>query len=152
MLTGKFERSLDDKQRFAIPKRLREFLQLAAKSALFIAPGTDGSLALYTEEAFAQLARRLDAASPTGKDLRAFSRLFYARAQEVELDPQGRIRIPSDLAELAELGKQVVLLGVGDHLEIWNHERWKQYLNSRAPQYDHIAEKAFQPHDPHDSE
>ena len=113
LLTGTFTRSIDEKLRVAIPKRLRESLECARGGCLFVAPGTDRSLAIYTEEAFEHVADRLSRASPTGQEVRAFTRLFYGRAQRVELDGQGRIRIPVELAELAELSKDAVLLGVG---------------------------------------
>ena len=98
---------------------------------------------MYTEEAFARLADRLAQVSPTRQDVRTFNRLFYARAQRVELDSQGRVRIPVELAELGHLEKEVVLLGVQDHLEIWAADRWKAYLTERQGHYDEIAEAAF---------
>jgi MraZ protein len=69
--------------------------------------------------------------------------LFYARAQRAELDSQGRVRIPPELAELARLDKDVVLLGVQDHMEVWAAERWKAYLAEQQGHYDEIAEAAF---------
>ena len=143
LLTGAFGRSIDEKLRVAIPRRLREALGSDNRRAIYIAPGNDQSLALYTEEAFARLAERLAEASPTRQDVRTFNRLFYARAQRVELDSQGRVRIPPELAELARLDKEVVLLGVQDHVEIWAAERWKAYLAERQGHYDEIAETAF---------
>ena len=143
LLTGAFGRSLDDKLRVAIPKSLREALECERKRAIYITPGTDQSLALYTEENFARLADRLAQASPTRQDVRTFSRLFYARAQRVELDSQGRVRIPPELAELARLDGEVVLLGVQAHVEVWAAERWKSYLAERQSHYDEIAETAF---------
>ncbi len=142
-LTGQFSRSIDEKLRVAIPKRLRAALKCPEGGGLYVAPGTDQSLALYTEEAFARLAEHLDRASPTRKDVRAFTRLFYARAQRVELDGQGRVRIPRELADLARLEKEVVLLGVQDHLELWSAERWESYLAEKQTHYDEIAEAAF---------
>jgi len=108
-----------------------------------VAPGTDVSLVIYTEEEFGRLARRLAESSPTRQQVRAFTRLFYARAQRVDVDRQGRIRIPTELAELARLGKEVVLLGVQDHLEVWAADRWEAYLAEKQPHYDEIAEGAF---------
>jgi MraZ protein len=143
LLTGTFVRSLDEKQRVAIPKRLREAMQPAQSGGLYVAPGTDGSLAVYTEETLRTLAQRLTAVSPTGQDVRAFSRLFYAQAERVELDSQGRIRLPPALVELAGLGKEVVLLGVHDHLELWDRQRWEVYLAEKSASYDVIAERAF---------
>jgi MraZ protein len=144
LLTGVFSRAIDEKTRVAIPKRLREALNPENRPVVYIAPGTDQSLALYTEEAFARLADRLAQVSPTRQDVRTFGRLFYARAHRLELDAQGRVRIPPELAELARLDKEVVLLGVQDHVEIWAVDRWKSYLAERQGHYDEIAEAAFQ--------
>jgi MraZ protein len=143
LLTGSFSRAIDEKQRIAIPKRIREELLRGDGHLLYVAPGTDGSLALYTGDIFASLAARLAAASPAEEDVRAFSRLFYSQAQSVEFDTQGRIRIPAELAQLARLERDVVLLGVYDHLELWNRARWEKYLAERQSRYDQIAEAAF---------
>lgn len=148
LLTGTFARSVDEKQRVAIPKPLRDALGSQAKGVLYVAPGTDGSLALFTEDALAGLAERLAKSSPNAQDVRAFSRLFYARAQAVELDGQGRVRIPPELAQLGGLSKEAVLIGVQDHLELWDRQRWDQYVQSRQSQFDEIAEAAFEPPKP----
>ena len=145
LLTGNFSRSLDDKQRIAIPKRLRDAMQCPAGESLMVAPGTDTSLVIYTEAAFAGLGDRLARVSPTRRDVRAFSRLFYGQAQRVELDRQGRIRVPPELALLANLEKEVVLLGVQDHLELWAAPRWAAYMAQQQAHYDEIAETAFGP-------
>jgi len=144
LLTGTFNRAVDQKLRIAIPKPLREALGPVGKGVLYVAPGTDGSLAIYTEEALALLATRLAQASPNAQDVRAFSRLFYARAQSIELDSQGRMRVPPELAALAGLEKEAVLVGVQDHLELWQRGRWEEYVAERQSQYDQIAEAAFE--------
>jgi MraZ protein len=143
LLTGAYNRTLDEKHRLAIPKHLRDAMGFPQKSVIYIAPGTDGSLTLYTEEAFSRLADQLAHGSPTGQDVRAFSRLFYAQAQPAEIDRQGRVRIPPELAQLAELAREIVLLGVRDHLELWSADRWQAYLTEKQSHYDEIAEKAF---------
>ena len=144
LLTGAFKRSIDDKQRIAIPKRFRDsFGEGDAGSVLVIAPGTDGSLTLYTEASFTRLANQLDDASPTGKDVRAFSRLFFSRAESVDVDKQGRIRIPMNLAELASLRAEAVLIGVRDHMEIWDAKSWQEYVTQNEKAYDELAEKAL---------
>src|SRR5947207_13051024 len=132
LLTGTFHRSLDEKSRFAVPKRLRDVLGHPGRNnSLYVAPGTDGSLGLFTEEAFSRLAEQLVQGSPTGQDNRTFSRLFYAQAQSVELDRLGRMRVPPELLELAHISKEIVLLGVRDHLEVWDKSRWEEYLHQK---------------------
>ena len=149
LLTGTFKRSVDEKQRIAIPKKLRTaFLATTnsetettstSKAGLFIAPGTDGSLAIYTEESFSRLAEKLSGGSPTGQDRRAFSRMFYARAQRVEMDGQGRIRIDPELVKLAGLQSECVLVGVGDRLELWDASRWEKYQEEQQAKFDELA-------------
>jgi MraZ protein len=144
LLTGTFNRLVDEKQRIAIPKRLRDAMKCTVRGVLYIAPGTDGSLGIYPEETFAQLAERLSQSSPTRQDVRAFLRLFYAQAQRVELDRQGRLRIPPELVQLAGLNKEVVLLGVQNHLELWAADQWQKYIADKQAHYDEIAEKALE--------
>lgn len=144
VLTGTFTRSIDDKFRIAIPKRLRVALDCPGRGSLYVAPGTDRSLVLYAEEAFERLAQRLALASPTQREVRDYTRLFYGQAQAAPLDSQGRIRLPRYLVELAQLRKEVTLLGVHDHLELWAADRWAAYLGEKQARYDEIAEAAFE--------
>lgn len=146
-LTGTYPRAIDDKFRLALPKKLRDGLG-GTEAAMYLAPGTDGSLTLYNESEFEKVARRLQNESPHGKDVRAFSRLFFAQAQAVETDSQGRMRVPAELARLAGLEGEVVILGVRDHVEIWNRLRWDAYLASLEGAYDQIAERVFEPMTP----
>ena len=141
LLTGNYERTLDEKLRLALPKPLRE--SLSDEGPLIVTPGTDGSLALFPEASFAAFAEKLAARSPTGRDVRAFSRLLYAQSHRVEVDAQGRIRLPAELAQLAGLEDDVILLGVGDRIELWNKSRWEAYLSDLTPRYDQLAEAAL---------
>lgn len=146
LLTGSYTRTVDDKLRIAIPKPFRgSLLGTAADSdsRLYIAPGTDGSLAVYSATSFSRLADKLSEGSPTAHEVRAFSRMFYAQAQCVEMDSQGRVRIEPKLAELGGLGKEVTLVGVGDHIELWDSQRWATYLEEQQARYDELAENAF---------
>ena len=145
VLTGSFARTLDEKLRVAIPKELREAAELAPGAVMYATQGTDGSLALYPETTFSRLAERLSAGSPTAPESRDFSRLFFAGARRLELDGQGRVRIPGELAAQAGLVKDAVLLGVRDYLELWDQQRWETYQREKAPQYDALAVAAFRP-------
>ena len=141
LLTGTYERALDSKLRLALPKPLREALAGAAQ--LVLTPGTDGSLSLFPGRAFADLAEKLAVRSPTGQDVRAFSRLLYAQSHSVEVDSQGRIRLSAELARWAHLEADVILLGVGDRVELWNKAKWEAYLHELQPRYDQLAESAL---------
>lgn len=142
-LTGTWPRSLDDKGRLAVPKRLREELG-SDLASLFVAQGTEQSLMIYTPESFDLLAQRYSEKSGAKADIRGFMRLFYARAERVGVDSQGRIRIPDRLKGFAGLDREVVLLGVNDHLELWDTARWEDYVGSLNPQFDEIAALAYE--------
>jgi len=155
-LAGTFTRSLDDKRRLAIPKRLLEEFGhspdiLAVESVkqsqkltrLYVSPGFDHCLALYSPSEFEELARKIAQQSPNRVDVRNYVRLLYSRTEEVELDSQSRIRIPDRLLELAGLKGDVVLVGVRDHAELWNPETWIAYLQEHAAGFDDLATLAL---------
>ena len=140
-LTGTYTRNLDEKNRLAVPKRLREEFSADQLESLYVAPGTDRSLLLYAPKAFERLARRISRQSPNRA--RNYMRLFYSRAEKTELDSQGRIRIPERLIEFAQLDREVVLLGIEDHAEIWNAQVWEEFLGEHGAAFDEIAAQAF---------
>ncbi len=142
LLTGTFHRSLDDKLRFAIPRSFRDAVGLSDNATLYVTPGTDGSLELYSEEAFSQLAAQLELGPGNTREVRAFSRLFFSQVQRVELDKLGRVRLTTELVRLAALGKEIVLVGVRDHMELWDLGRWEAYVQSVQPHYDELVERA----------
>ena len=143
-LTGTYTRNLDEKQRLAIPKRMREQFGSEEVTRLYVAPGTEKSLSLYSPAAFDDLARRLSEQSPNRADVRNYLRLFYSRAEEVSLDRQGRIRIPERLVEFAQLQHDILLLGVHDHAEIWDRPLWEAFLSTQSAQFDEMATRAFE--------
>lgn len=143
-LTGTYLRNLDEKFRVAVPKRLRDQFAEDPLTNLYVSPGTDRSLALYSPREFERLADRLTANSSHRPDFRNYLRLFYARTECVPLDSQGRIRIPEWLVQLADLKKDLVLLGVHDHAEIWDSALWKQFLEQTGPAFDSMAASAFE--------
>jgi MraZ protein len=143
LLTGTYERTIDDKFRLAVPKRMRD--AVGNDCVMFLTRGTDGTLALYPEESFMNLSSQLAASSPNAQNVRTFSRVFFAQAERLDMDKLGRVRIPPELAKLVSIKKEVVLLGVRDHIEIWDRELWKQYLSDAQSDFDTIAEEAFEP-------
>ena len=94
--------------------------------------------------ALERLAEKLDQSPATDAEARVFRRLYFAQTETVDLDGNGRILIPERLLEFAGLKHEVVLIGVRDHLELWDAERWQQYMAQNAPRFDAVAEGAFQ--------
>ncbi|MBM3994847.1 MAG: division/cell wall cluster transcriptional repressor MraZ [Planctomycetes bacterium] len=144
LLTGTHPRTLDDKKRLTLPKRVRE--QVGEATQLFVTPGADQSLWIYSQAELERLSARLDDAPATDAQARVFRRLFFAQMEAVDLDRNGRILIPDRLVQFAGLEHEVVLLGVHDHLEVWDSGRWNTYYEQHSPEFDKVAEQAFRAH------
>ncbi|MFM7056252.1 MAG: division/cell wall cluster transcriptional repressor MraZ [Planctomycetota bacterium] len=142
-LTGTYDRSLDDKQRLAIPRPLKDGFRDGDSEDLYLAPGNEGCLALYSLQGFEAFAARMASLSTGRVEVRNFLRLFYGQAERVQVDKQSRIRIPERLLKLAGLTHDVVLIGVHDHVEIWDRERWDSFLNQNGAQFDALTAEAF---------
>lgn len=142
-LTGTFERTMDDKLRLAVPKPLREAFPEADGDTFYLAPGNEGCLSLYSTSCFDQLANRLATISTGRANVRNFLRVFYSQAERVVVDKQSRIRVPDRLVNLAGLTHDVVLIGVHDHVEIWDKTRWDSFLSQNASQFDELTAQAL---------
>lgn len=135
MFIGEYSHSVDEKGRLIIPSKFREDLG----SEFVVTKGLDGCLFIYGNAEWKVLEEKLCSLPLTNKDARAFARYMLAGAAQVELDKQGRILIPSVLRNFAELDKDVVLIGVGSRVEIWNRAKWDNA--SFDDNMDEIAEK-----------
>lgn len=119
MFVGTFEHSLDDKGRVVLPSTFR--VQMNDKGYL---SQWDKCLGLWTEDDFADVARRLTEKVRAGEAPQEAIRAFSANAHEVRPDTQGRITIPQRLREFAHLERDAVVIGAIDRIEIWDAGRW----------------------------
>lgn len=135
MFMGEYNHTLDAKSRLIIPSKFRE----ALGEEFVISKGMDGCLFVYAKEEWEAFEEKLSTLpTTTNKDARKFARFFLSGADNVEVDKQGRILIPSHLKEFAGLEKDVVLAGVGKRIEIWSKEKWDAI--SAEEDMDSIAE------------
>lgn len=141
LLTGTYARTLDEKKRLTLPRRVREML--GELETVFVSPGPDQCLWLYSRQGLERLAEKLDQAPAADAEARVFRRLYFAQTESVDLDRAGRILVPERLLQFAGLKHDVVLLGVRDHLELWDAARWQQFLEHNASRFDTVAEGAF---------
>ncbi|MCY2950183.1 MAG: division/cell wall cluster transcriptional repressor MraZ [Gemmataceae bacterium] len=143
LLTGTYQRTLDDKKRLVLPKKVRE--ALGDPGSLFVAPGPDKCLWVHTNGELERLAARLDERPATDAEARLFRRLFFAQAESVDVDRAGRILLPDRLVQSVGIEHEVVLVGVRDHLEVWDAGQWDAYLRRHESRFDQVAEEAFAP-------
>ena len=137
MFIGEFQHSIDEKGRLAIPVKFRREL---AKGAV-ITRGLDNCLFVYTAAAWKKLATKLAALPLSQANSRAFARLMLAGAMGVDVDGQGRAVIPEYLRKYANIGKEAVVAGLYDRLEVWDREAWEKYKSETEKNSNDIAER-----------
>ena len=121
MLLGEYLHTIDKKGRIFIPAKLRD--SLGENFVISRGIGAQPVLSIYSEEAWQQLDEKIKAL-PNMESLRV-RRFLYTGAMGAEYDSQGRIVLPARLREFANLGDNAYILGMSDHLEIWNTELWQ---------------------------
>jgi len=137
MLIGEYKHTIDAKKRLAIPAKFRKEL---GKGAV-LTRGLDNCLALYPQKEWKTMADKLSKLPQGQTDARGFNRIILAGAADVEFDSLGRILVPDYLKEYAGLGKNIVIAGVYNRLEIWDELRWQEYKNNVEKDVGDIAKR-----------
>ena len=137
MFFGTYSHSLDDKGRLVIPRKMRDELG----NKIFIMKGYDGALSVYKEEAFLKLIEEEETLSFKKKENRDYLRIRLASVVDLEVDKMGRVQIPTAILTKYHIGKDVVVLGSGDHIEVWDEKSYEEYSLSIEDSYEEIAER-----------
>ena len=138
MYFGYFEHTLDDKGRLSLPRKLRE--GLSEGSLLYILKGFEGCLSVYNETEFQKLCEECSNISFNKKNSRDYLRAVLGSAIELNLDKVGRIQLPILVLNKYKINKDVVVLGVRDHFEIWDLKTYQEYERSINDNFEAIAE------------
>ena len=137
MFYGNYSHSLDDKGRLVIPRKMRDELGVQ----IFIMKGYDGALSIYKKEAFDQLVEELESLSFDKKENRDYLRLKLASVVDLDVDKMGRVQLPVAILGKYHIAKDVIVLGAGDHIEVWDKARYEEYMSSIEDEYEDIAER-----------
>lgn len=153
VFTGQHERTIDEKNRIQLPSQYRAVIDPKREGTeLYVTLGEDrGTLAIFTEQGFEELASRIETEFMTGPESRRFELQFYGLTSRVDLDKQGRFVLPDRLRKKARLGSDVYLVGQKNRIGIWNRgaldqamgidwegedwpENWSDFLRMRPKQ------------------
>ena len=124
LLSGEYRHNLDAKGRIIMPTKLREELG----DTFYVMQGFEGCLAVRSVEGFETISNSVNALPAVSREARRMQRVMNASACQCEADKQGRFVIPPQLRAFAKLEKEVVIVGVGDRAEIWDKDKWEDYL------------------------
>ena len=123
MFRGAHYHSVDDKGRVIIPLRFRSELG----TTFIITKGVGGCLFVYREKDFEAMEQKMMAQPALDKHTIRLQRWFSAEAVESQVDNQGRVAIPINLREFAEINEEVAIVGAGNRIEVWSRAGWDAF-------------------------
>jgi MraZ protein len=126
LFTGEYEHTIDAKQRLAIPAEIRSQLDPKLHGEAFYAgPGPNSELWLWPERTFERMATAVEDTLLRGQEMMEFEESVFPRSRRLEIDKAGRVRLPDQMLTEFGLSQTVVILGVKDHLELRDPQRWR---------------------------
>ena len=139
MFRGRYEYAIDSKGRISIPSKFKEILSQEYDDRLVIT-NYDHCLVAFPYQEWALMEEKVKNLPALDKDTRAFFRFFYSSGIDCEIDKHGRLLIPQSLRDYANLQKDVVLVGSGKKIEIWNKERWEEEFRKSQENFDRVTD------------
>ena len=136
LLLGTYTPKIDAKGRMALPAKFRSQLG----QGLVMARGQERCVYLLPISQFRHMAMQIQRASVGNKAAREYLRVFLSGAVDQQPDKQGRVLVPQMLRDYANLGSDVVVIGVGTRAELWNKDTWESYLAEKEEGYSDIAD------------
>lgn len=138
MFYGQHEHTVDEKNRLTLPAKFRD----ALAAGVVLARGIDRNIDVYPRGSWDASVARIAELDSLTREAREMKRFVFAGAAVAELDKQGRVVVPPDLLVHARLGKDVVVAGVHDHVEIWDRSLWADHVSAIEGSVSDVAERA----------
>jgi MraZ protein len=120
MFFGEFDYKVDEKGRVPVPPKFRKEL----RENVVLTPGVERCITCYPLPEWKKLAATLTGGSVTRSKLRKLNRAIFATAFHLNIDGQGRVALPTQLREYADIGGEAIIAGANTYFEIWNKEQW----------------------------
>ncbi len=124
MFLGQFPLSMGDDRSVEIPESFREVLAHGA----YITRGFEQNLLVMSEREFKETCQRVTSLNMADPSVRLLQRLILGSASRLDIDGNGRVILPDELAAFAGIQKVVILVGQGDHIEAWAPEAWEKQV------------------------
>ncbi|MBD9531742.1 MULTISPECIES: division/cell wall cluster transcriptional repressor MraZ [Comamonas] len=122
MFQGASSLSLDAKGRLSVPTRHRDALLAMAEGQITITKHPHGCLMLFPRPEWLKFRERI---AELPMSAQWWKRIFLGNAQDVDMDGTGRVLVAPELRQAVGLSKEVVLLGMGNHFELWDRATYE---------------------------
>jgi MraZ protein len=137
MFYGEYEHTIDEKSRLTLPARFRN----AFAGGVVLARGLERNIDVFPRGSWDDNVARIAELDSLTREAREMKRYVFAGAAVAELDKQGRVLVPPSLAEHAGIGKDVIVAGVHDHIEVWDRATWAAQLSAIEGSAGDVAER-----------
>ena len=138
--TSEYESKLDAKGRLVLPSRVKAQLP-EGETELVLRKGFERCLILYPMVEFKKVFSRISGLSEFNEEFRTLQRNFFSGTATVELDNNGRLLVPKNMLAYAQLEKDLVLVGMGNKVEIWNPSLYEKHMISDPSELSKLAQK-----------
>jgi len=139
--TSEHECKLDAKGRLVLPSRLKSVLPEASKKSIIIRKGFEPNLIIYPLHEFQNIYTRINSLNEFSSEQRKLKRNLFSRISQVDLDSNGRFLLPKSMISHTGLEKDVILVGMGNVIELWSPDNYKKYLINDANEFSKLAQK-----------
>ncbi len=126
LFLGEYDHSLDDRGRLTLPRKIRQEID---EKELVLAKGFEPCIFGFDRESWEREAAKHLEIPVTDSEGRKLRRYMFSGAQKADIDKLGRILLPTQLKEYASVSGDVIVIGAGDHFEIWNATKWRSYAD-----------------------
>jgi MraZ protein len=141
LFTGEYECKLDAKGRLTLPSKVKSKLPEVSGNQLIMSLGLEPCLVLYPLVEYRKIYSRIASMNEFNEEFRKLQRNFFRRIAEVELDGAGRLLIPKSMAKYARLEKEMMLVGMGNRIELWNTEMYEEFIINDNQEFSKLAQK-----------
>lgn len=124
LFLGEYAHSLDDRGRITLPRRIRQEID---EREIILSRGFDTCIFGFDTARWEAEANKQLEIPVTDTKAREIRRYMFAGAVKVEIDKLGRVLVPAQLKEYAHVVQDVMVIGAGDHFEIWEKTIWEEY-------------------------
>lgn len=135
--------SIDAKGRVNVPAKMRKSISPDANSTFTVTRGQENCIVAYPLDEWKRYEEKFENLNQYDKKNRFFLRMVLMWSEEVSLDAQQRISLPKKLIEYAGIDKKVLIVGVGDHIELWDPDSYEKYLEEFDESYEDVAAKVM---------
>ena len=138
--TSEYESKLDSKGRLVLPSRIKSHLP-DGSNELVIRRGFEQCLIISPMVEFKKVFSKISALNEFNEEFRKLQRNFFSGTATVELDNMGRFVIPKNMLAYAQLDKEVILVGTGNKVEVWNPAIYEKHIIQDPGELSKLAEK-----------